>query len=80
MEEKKYDNTGILFKNDRKDGERDRDYSGSITVEGREYWLNGWIKQGKQAKFISLALKPKDATAATSKPTPSKDLNDEVPF
>jgi hypothetical protein len=76
--EKKYDNSGALFKNDRKDGEKDRDYSGSITIDGREYWLSGWIKQGKQAKFIGLTAKPKDA--ATSKPAQTKELDDEIPF
>jgi len=78
--EKKYDNSGALFKNDRKENERDRDYSGTITIEGREYWLSGWIKQGKSAKFIGLSAKPKDAAATTSKPAQTKELDDEIPF
>ncbi len=88
-----YDNSGILFRNEDKDpdNERDRDYSGSITVAGVEYWLSAWIKQGKRSKFLSLSVKPKEvrkpgagaAAAAKSphRPLPIKDeLEDEIPF
>jgi hypothetical protein len=64
---KKFDNTnrGALFRNDDKDGERDRDYSGTLNVDGREFWLSGWIKSSKKtgSKFLSLSVKPKDAPA-----------------
>jgi hypothetical protein len=49
-----------LFKNERKDSDRDRDYSGEINVAGREFWLSGWIKTSKaEKKFLSLSVKPK---------------------
>jgi hypothetical protein len=58
-------NRGILFANDRKTQDTDRDYSGSINVDGREYWLSGWRRTSKSdgRKFLSLSVKPKDAPA-----------------
>ncbi len=57
-----YDNTnsGVLFKNDRKQGANHPDYKGNINIEGTEYWLSAWIKQGKQGKFMSLAVTKKE--------------------
>jgi hypothetical protein len=82
--DKKYDNSGALFKNDRKADERDRDYSGSITVAGVEYWLSGWIKEGRNGKFLSLAVKPKDAPAGKPKPkaneTAAASFDDGIGF
>lgn len=57
-----YDNTnrGTLGKNDRKEQPSHADYRGKLNVEGREYWLNAWIKEGPNGKFFSLSVKPKD--------------------
>jgi hypothetical protein len=77
---KQYDNSGILFRNEDKNNERDRDYQGSLTVNGVEFWLSAWIKQGQRGKFMSLALKPKDAPKAAVTKTAAADFNDEVPF
>ena len=67
---KQFDNTnrGLLAKNDRKQSENHPDYTGSININGVEYWLSGWLKTGQNGrlagqKFFSLSIKPKDGLA-----------------
>ena len=75
------DNSGVLFRSDKKESEKHPDYRGSITVGGKEYWISGWIKEGKSGKFMGLAVSPKNA-----QPTPVKasnsvaDMDNDVPF
>ena len=62
-----YDNTdkGVLFKNDKEGNEKRPDYKGSINVGGVDYWLSAWIRTSKAgSKYMSLAVKPKDAARA----------------
>jgi hypothetical protein len=74
----KFDNTnrGALFNDaENKAKDEDRDYAGTLNVDGREFWLSGWVKVSKKGtKYLSLSVKPKDAAAA--KP----NIDDEIAF
>ena len=85
-------NTGILSRNDRKEKDTHPDFKGQINIEGREYWLSGWVKTKKDnsGKFFSLSVTPKDSASAPRQ-TPVKtntggiahiDLDDgaDLPF
>jgi hypothetical protein len=58
MADQSNDLRGAIFKNDRKEKDTHPDYRGDITIDGRKYWLSGWIKEGKRGKFLSIAAKP----------------------
>ena len=76
-------NTGALFRDDRKSSETDRDYSGTLNVDGVDYWISGWIKESKKGtKFLSLSVKPKEPKAEdfSSGASPKRDMDDEIPF
>lgn len=70
-----YDNSGILFKNDKKTQPKHPDYKGNATIDGLEYWLSAWIKDGKKGKFMSLAFEQKQQQAHHAEPD-----DDEIPF
>ncbi|MFN7610581.1 MAG: hypothetical protein ACK5QX_06540 [bacterium] len=80
-----YDNTnkGILGRNDRRTQDNHPEFSGSINVEGREYWLSGWVKERKDGsgRFFSLSVKPKDGASApaATRQAPA-DVDDVIPF
>ena len=78
-----YDNTnkGALFRNDDKDpnDDRDRDYNGTLDVEGTEYWLSGWVRTSKNGKkYLSLSVKPKQDKPPASKKSRAEDFEDEI--
>ena len=77
------DNSGVLFSNDKKDNERAPHYKGNITVDGKDYWLSAWIKEGKSGKFMGLAVSPKEEykpkTSERSKAT-GFDNAEDLPF
>lgn len=77
-------NSGDLGKNKAKTQENHPDYSGKITVEGRQYWLNGWLKTNKETgeKFFSLSVKPKEPRPHKEKvyEPVDDDMDQDIPF
>ena len=82
METTQRDNSGVLFKNDRKDKPTAPDYKGNVTVDGKPYWLSAWVKEGKTGKFMGLALSPKDEanTSSPKKKSSIEDMESDIPF
>jgi hypothetical protein len=85
-----FDNTnrGALFRNEDKDpnNDKDRDYNGSLNVNGEEFWLSAWVKTSKAGKkYMSLSVKPKvwkgDGEAKGEKKSITEDFDgDSIPF
>ena len=83
-----YDNNmrGVLFKNDRKQTDNHPDYNGSCEIEGVEYWMNAWLKNGKNGTFMSFSFKPKEPKQNAPANTPAQIVNapaeefSDIPF
>lgn len=85
MEKQARDNSGVLFKNDKKETEKHPDYKGSILINGTDYWLSAWIKEGKSGKFMGLAVSPKEVQPSGKIPyghgkTKEEREQEDVPF
>lgn len=70
---------GVLFKNDKKTKDNQPDYTGEANVDGVEYRMAAWIKQGQKGKFMSIAFTLKDEAGRQANPVDS-DIDDEIPF
>lgn len=58
------DMAGSLFKNDRKSKDTHPDLTGNAMINGVEYYLSAWRKNGAKGDFYSLSVRPKESTAA----------------
>ena len=76
----KRDNSGVLFKNDKIENERSPTYKGNITVDGKDYWLSAWIKEGKSGKFMGLAVSPKEEYQPKQAPKKASIDESDLPF
>ena len=67
-----YDNElrGALFKNERKEaGDTKADYTGSMTVEGTDYFMDAWLNKAKDGRtYMSVKLKRKDKQSGAAPP------------
>lgn len=76
---------GALFNNS-KDKDSQPDMKGVINIDGTDYEIAAWKKQGQKGEFLSLSAKLKTAkpekqeTKPASRPQIPHDMNDEIPF
>jgi hypothetical protein len=76
------DMSGSLRKNDRKQQPNHPDIKGSCSIDGREFWISGWKKEGDTGPWYSLSFQPKEQQAAP-KPVPAgsiEDMDTDLPF
>lgn len=76
-------NRGVLFKNDKKSGDKDPDYKGSYTDQSNnEFWVSAWIKTKKNSneKFMSFSMTPKSAAAKQAASGEHSQDTGDAPF
>jgi len=79
-------NSGAIFKNDRKTADNQPDYRGKINVDGKNWEISLWVKEGSQAgKYFSAAIKepyvkPEEIQSTTAKIQSLDELKDDLPF
>lgn len=63
-----YDNTnsGMMARNENRKSDKHPEFTGSINVNGVDYWLSAWVNEGKPGgklegkKYFSIKLNPKE--------------------
>jgi uncharacterized protein (DUF736 family) len=81
MEQK--NNTGAIFKNDKKTAENQPDYRGKMMVDGKEWEISLWVRESAAGnKYMSAAIKePYVKTESAPVQTPKTDESDDgMPF
>jgi hypothetical protein len=89
MEQK--NNTGAIFKNDKKTAENQPDYRGKMMVDGQHWEISLWVRESQTSgiKYFSAAIKEPyvkpDETAQAPVSTSKKiqdatEADDDLPF
>ncbi len=74
-----YTNSGVLFKNE-SSNEKAPAYKGKINVDGKEYEIAAWVKEGKSGKYMSLKVQePREKKPRPTTPEFS-EIPDDLPF
>jgi uncharacterized protein (DUF736 family) len=86
MEQK--NNTGAIFKNDKKTAENQPDYRGNMTVDGQQWEISLWVRESAAGlKYFSAAIKepyvkPTEAApvSTSQKIQDATAADDDLPF
>jgi len=72
------DNSGSLFKNDKREKDTHPQAKGSALIDGVEYWMDAWTNEDRNGnKYQSLKFKRKEQGGGQRQP--SRDDDDYVP-
>ena len=80
-----YDNTnrGAIWTNQKKATEKHPDFTGSLNVEGKEYWVSAWRgdEVNPKAPKLSFSVNAKeDGPKIKTKPLFDDSMEDDIPF
>lgn len=67
MAYEKKDMSGTLFRNDKREKDTHPHAQGTAIIDGIEYWISAWTKDGAKGKFQSLAFKRKESAVSQIK-------------
>lgn len=72
----------FVFRNEDHDPERNNPtHRGSMMVNGEEYWVSLWVKEGQKGKFFAGQVQPKENRFETpSRQVPVGEFDDDIPF
>lgn len=85
-------NSGALFVNDRKRGDKSPDFKGSADTvcpgcgEMHKFWMSAWKKKARNGSgFLSMAFTPDETSDTGQSPKPEAknddfDFDDDTPF
>lgn len=87
MAYKHKENTGSIFKNEKKEKDTHPSMTGSALIDGVEYWVSAWTNDGEKGRWQSLAFQRKDSktikTPEADKKATAKAggaFDDDIPF
>lgn len=81
MAYEKRDNSGTLSRNTKKVTVQQPDHRGRATIDGVDYWISAWVKEGEYGRFFSLAFQRQDeADKAQVRRTGAEFNDDDIPF
>lgn len=72
---------GAIFRNNSKQSDKSPDYTGSITLNGKEIKLSCWVATSKLGvKYFSVKVAENHKQAATQEAPKQDFIDDEVPW
>lgn len=89
--EKEKDNRGAIWPNKRRESDKHPHFTGSMTIDGKEYYVSAW-KKGADAKenapSLSFSVKLKEPpsnagatnSGAAARPATADFPDDDIPF
>lgn len=82
---KEYDNTnkGSIWKNEKKTTDNHPDFTGSLNVNGVDFWVSAWKRkegQSPKAPALSFSIKPKEEEAPRKSGGTFGQMESDIPF
>lgn len=77
-------NTGALWKNDKRATEKHPNLRGQAEVDGKQYWVSAWTSsEGGKKPLVKLSFTLQDNQPSNAVPavaSPADDFDDDLPF